>query len=244
MTNEPVLMPQTSAMPEGSPQVKWSARDAWLGLALSIPVVVLAGAVMFAMQGPRVLESADVSIFEALYLLPVVVILAWRKAPWRTLGFRGFGANVMQIGCGLLIGVYILTIAHNSILMGLGVETQGEALLAVLKQVRSPVGIVIGAVVAAPLAEEIFFRGFFFQGMRRSYGWQKAALISSALFGALHFQLAAFLPTFLMGYVFALLFNRSNSVWPGVILHGLINAVGVSIALISITYGNALGIGT
>ena len=39
-------------------------------------------------------------------------------------------------------------------------------------------------VVAAPICEEIFFRGFFFGGMRSRMPFWPAALISAALFGA------------------------------------------------------------
>lgn len=89
--------------------------------------------------------------------------------------------------------------------------------------------------MAAPFAEELFFRGFFFQGLRQKYGWNRAALFSSLLFGAAHGQLAALLPTFLLGYVLAFIYQRSNSIWPGIILHFLINSMGMCALLITLT---------
>ena len=43
-------------------------------------------------------------------------------------------------------------------------------------------------IVVAPVAEELFFRGFFYRALRTRLGVTSAALIDGAVFGALHFQ--------------------------------------------------------
>ncbi len=42
--------------------------------------------------------------------------------------------------------------------------------------------------VAAPVAEELFFRGFLFRALRERHGFWFSAAISAALFGAVHYQ--------------------------------------------------------
>ena len=92
--------------------------------------------------------------------------------------------------------------------------------------------IVFTGVVVAPVAEETFFRGFVFAGLRSRYDWRWAAAISAALFAAAHLSVTFFIPAFLLGYLFAYLYQRSNSVWPGMIFHVFLNALALSIALL------------
>jgi len=78
--------------------------------------------------------------------------------------------------------------------------------------------------VVAPLVEEIFFRGFLFQGLRQKYGWLSAIPLSSAIFGAAHLDPVSLIPTFILGCVLAYMYHRSNSLWPGIIFHTMINS--------------------
>jgi membrane protease YdiL (CAAX protease family) len=74
--------------------------------------------------------------------------------------------------------------------------------------------------------EEIFFRGFLFQGFRQQYGWIKGGLLSAAVFAIGHLDPVSLIPTFILGLLLAYMYHRSNSVWPGIILHFLVNAFG------------------
>ena len=80
----------------------------------------------------------------------------------------------------------------------------------------------------APVAEEIFFRGFFFAGLRRSLPFWAAALISGAVFGVIHlstgdFGVAGQLAIF--GIVLAWLYEEHDSLVPAIALHVLNNAI-------------------
>jgi membrane protease YdiL (CAAX protease family) len=82
------------------------------------------------------------------------------------------------------------------------------------------------------MVEEIFFRGFVFAGLRERYGWQRAALISSALFGVIHFTPTAIMPIFILGCVFAYLYQRSGSIWPAILMHAFSNALALGAAFV------------
>ena len=75
-----------------------------------------------------------------------------------------------------------------------------------------------------------FFRGFVFTGFRQRYGWQRAALISAGLFSAAHRQPLALLPIMILGLIFAYLYQRTESIWPAVIMHVLTNALSLGAA--------------
>ena len=46
----------------------------------------------------------------------------------------------------------------------------------------------LAVIVVAPVAEEFFFRGFFYRALRTKLRVWAAALIDGLVFGALHFQ--------------------------------------------------------
>jgi membrane protease YdiL (CAAX protease family) len=96
----------------------------------------------------------------------------------------------------------------------------------ILSGVREP-GLKLLALVAvglaAPLAEEIVFRGVLFRGLEWRQGRTVAYLVSAALFSFAHLDLEHALHLFALGLVLAWTVDRSRSVYPGMILHGAIN---------------------
>jgi membrane protease YdiL (CAAX protease family) len=200
--------------------------DNWIAVGM---LALISGALFVVAArgvGTDIVQTAGILLIELVYLLPVALIFAWRRVHWKVLGFGKFTLETMGIGCGLLIGAYSIIIVHNVILYFLGVDTQGEEIMKIFAELESPVWFFIVGVVMAPIVEEVFFRGFLFQGFRQKYGWITAALLSSAIFAVAHMDLVALIPTFILGVVLAYVYHRSNSVWPGVILHFLVNAMG------------------
>ncbi len=227
----------------------WSIQDSWLGVGLAIIIVMGAiiamaalhyssAAMTFLPRNSRYVESVGATALELVYVIPVILILAWRRANWLALGFRKFTGSALGLGCGLVVLTYMLTIVYSTVLVMLKIKTQGQSLLEIMAAAGSPVGIVVAAVLAAPIAEEIFFRGFLFQGLRQKYGWNKAAILSSLVFASLHLQLAALFPTFLLGYVFSFIYHKSNSIWPGIILHFLINSFAMCAVLSALQFSH------
>jgi hypothetical protein len=66
-----------------------------------------------------------------------------------------------------------------------------------------------------------------FGGFRERMSTIPAALISGTIFGALHFSggVSVVPPLIVFGFVLALLYERTGSIVPGIILHMLNNAV-------------------
>ncbi len=86
--------------------------------------------------------------------------------------------------------------------------------------------LVVALAVAAPLAEEIVFRGFVFRGFAASaVGVAGAIVIPSAIWAVMHVQYETFyiVQIFLLGIVFGWLRWRTGSLWLTIVLHALIN---------------------
>jgi membrane protease YdiL (CAAX protease family) len=201
--------------------VPWSVRE----ILLSFLAIILISAGIFwaVVQWP---ESTDLMmvLYQVVFVVPVILILWRRGAKINLLGLRNFKIENLALGCGLLLGTYILIMLHNLLLMLFGIAPQGEYLSEFFNAGESVGLFVFVGIVLAPLVEEIFFRGFLFGGLHQKYGWKKAAVISAAIFSIGHLQLAILIPAFLLGLVFAYLYHRSNSIFPGMILHLIVNS--------------------
>jgi CAAX protease family protein len=100
----------------------------------------------------------------------------------------------------------------------LGVDDSTAALLAVAFLVS----------VVAPIAEEFFFRGYFFTALRNWRGLWPAAIGTGIVFGAIHgssADAAFLLPLAFFGFVLCLLYARTKSLYPCIALHCANNSV-------------------
>ena len=105
----------------------------------------------------------------------------------------------------------------------LGVKDSTFALLAVAFLVA----------VVAPMAEEFFFRGFFFGALRNWKGPWPAAVITGLVFGAIHVgsaEAAFLLPLAFFGFALCLLRERTGSLYPGIALHCVNNSLAFGVS--------------
>jgi membrane protease YdiL (CAAX protease family) len=83
----------------------------------------------------------------------------------------------------------------------------------------------ITVVLAAPLGEELFFRGFALPALKRSWGVVPAVLVSGALFSLLHMDRVGFLGLMEIGVLLAALRWWTGSLWAAVIGHAVNNGI-------------------
>jgi membrane protease YdiL (CAAX protease family) len=86
-------------------------------------------------------------------------------------------------------------------------------------------------VCVAPVAEEFFFRGFFYRALRSRYSLVVAAAIDGLLFGVIHFDFSSadalliLPPLAVLGFVFCLVYERTGSLYPVIALHAINNSL-------------------
>lgn len=94
------------------------------------------------------------------------------------------------------------------------------------------VGIII--VVAAPICEEIFFRGYLYPAMRGQLGLWGAALLNGFLFSVVHFSVFGLLGRTFAGIVFCLLYEYNDNLWSPITAHAINNFVAFFLPLVAI----------
>lgn len=135
-----------------------------------------------------------------------------------------------------LIGI-ISHLSQKMLELLLGTEADIQAIAQLIGNSSSWVkaGYILLAVVAAPLYEEIIFRGVLFPIAARRIGIPGGILAVSAVFALLHFHLPSLMPLFLLSIALCLAYWRTGSLWTSIGLHALFN--GASVLVLSLQGG-------
>lgn len=153
---------------------------------------------------------------------------AWPVAPWRL-------QLVLRSYLPFVLAWVPLVVGYLWLLRRAGVAVPPQPALAYLAAADPTAPgswvVVLGIVVAAPVAEEIVFRGYL-QGALLAAVPPKAALVATAaLFGLVH-TLPYALPIALLGGLFGWLAVRHRSLGPAIAAHMLHNAVTVVVTVL------------
>jgi membrane protease YdiL (CAAX protease family) len=105
-----------------------------------------------------------------------------------------------------------------------------------LRDARAPLvaSLVVLACIAAPVVEELTFRGFLFNAILRYFPSWVAALVSGVLFGLAHSATGAgsIAPLAAGGIVLAVVYYRSGSLTASILTHALFNTFTVVVVLV------------
>lgn len=85
--------------------------------------------------------------------------------------------------------------------------------------------VIVSAVIAAPILEEILFRGIILDGFLKNYSPAKAIIWSGVIFGAIHLIPAQALNAAFIGIALGWVYYRTRSLWLCMFLHFVNNAV-------------------
>ena len=81
----------------------------------------------------------------------------------------------------------------------------------------------VAVVLAAPIAEELFFRGFLYAGLRRRLSVLPSALISGGLFSLAHIDPGLVIPFTMVGMVLAYTYERTGTIYAPIAIHLVFN---------------------
>jgi membrane protease YdiL (CAAX protease family) len=88
--------------------------------------------------------------------------------------------------------------------------------------------MLLGVGVLAPVAEELYFRGLIYGGLRKMMGVGWSVFISSAIFGVGHADsIAVVVSSLIMGLVMAYAYEKTRTLWVPVLIHVITNSTAV-----------------
>lgn len=241
------MLPQDERATEASSsEPGWRLWDVVLAVALGIGsgfmLVALFALVVGLVSGSEeeltsiTAESIATTIVYAALLASVyLVVVLRRKLSWRDVGLhapnRGFILMTLFVWVVMIIAT-VLVAAVVSSLFGDPPDVREQ-----LSVGRSEISgaevfwLLIASVVAAPVVEEVVFRGLLFPSLRKRWPFWAAALVSAVLFAAVHLTLILVPALTVLGLALAWLKERYDSVYPAIVLHGLNNGLAIVILL-------------
>lgn len=144
------------------------------------------------------------------------------------------GVNAVATLLTALPLLIVFNLGWTALLRKLGLPDEPQDLIAIFANTKSPLiltGMLVVACGLAPLNEELMFRAGLYRFCRQRLGRPAALLVSGLCFGAMHANLASFLPLALLGMALALAYEATGDIRVPVIAHGLFNLNTVVIVL-------------
>ena len=148
----------------------------------------------------------------------------------------------------VLIG-FASSVAINLIIVLTGLNRLIESVdsRTILFSQSFPVELVLMC-IAAPIAEEILFRGILFNRLRRSLAFLPAALIVSAAFGVLHMEIVTAVTALIFGMIMAYIYEITQSLAATIVMHAafnffpvLVNSLDIGITVLGCMIAAAAG---
>ncbi|MBD2259934.1 CPBP family glutamic-type intramembrane protease [Pseudanabaena sp. FACHB-2040] len=172
----------------------------------------------------------------AYYLLMAasgIGVLIWSLRPYRPLPADLFrfelkgrwwlwGLGGYLVALPLMLGVSLL---NQQIWQGQG---GSNPLLQTVLEEQDPVALLVfllTAAIAAPLFEEVLFRGFLLPSLTRYLPVWGAIGLSALIFAAAHLSLSEVLPLTLLGVILGFVYTRSRNLLAPILLHSAWNSV-------------------
>jgi membrane protease YdiL (CAAX protease family)/uncharacterized RDD family membrane protein YckC len=224
--------PPTPSGPNVFPYATWGPRTAIVGLLVALALAIALGIPALVIDNPAPGEdfstganiAAQLAQVLAFFAVPIYIATrdggtlrtALGRLGVRSFRWSAFGWMAAAIGAYLLlIGLYSLVVTPDQ-----------EDIAPSFGPIWVQVFLIV---ICAATSEELCFRGMLFGGIRTRLPSLGAAALSGLIFGALHAPtgVSAVPPLIIFGLVMALLYERTGSVVPGMILHALNNSVAL-----------------
>ncbi len=194
------------------------------------------------------LVTSIVFQFTIAGIVTFFVIGRIQPVDWLGLKWRSW-PSVFLIAPAAVVSVWIMigglqVAGFMNWIESLGVETVQDT-VKLLQKSNDPwiLGLMtFAAVVAAPLCEEVVFRGYFYAAAKKFAGPWAAALCSSLVFAAAHGSLTALLPLLIFGVLLVLIYEKTGSLWAPVAVHCCFNGATVVTQMVARYYNLPLEI--
>ncbi|MCP3103436.1 CPBP family intramembrane metalloprotease [Myxococcus sp. K15C18031901] len=215
------------------------------GGALALALFLVVGGSVQLLNAAFGIWFTELFIFLALaWLLPRIG--RWKPALY--MGLKPVPAEATALGFFLGVANFIaLVVPIQFVAQRLAPESLREMFDGARlfeRQTPLELGIILaGVTVAAPICEELFFRGIFQRGLTppAPHSPMRALVFSAVVFSAFHLDPVGFTARVELGLLFGWLYLRTGSVWPGIAAHAANNLVSSVLFLAAKAMGTEAG---
>lgn len=176
----------------------------------------------------------------AFVLVPALIITKKYRMRLRDIGLPNVPAKRdILLGIGLGVGLMMMSGIVQSFFGFVLVHTLGASAFKHLEDITKALtaeGVMgkhmsfamfatmfFAAGIAAPIGEEVLFRGFLYNSAKRRFGVAAAVVLSAAIFALIHLGPLAVVVIVFMGAALALAYEYTGSLWVTIIMHATNN---------------------
>lgn len=189
------------------------------------------------------LELLHFSLVAASFQGATFVLAAWLCRSQKMTWTEAFGITCQPlraltiaifVAVGTLVGAMVLGAISSAVMLQLGMKPEAQQAVQMLQSTESVwrrcfYGLV--AILVAPAAEEILFRGLVYPAIKQM-GFPRFALWGTSLiFAATHVNAMAFIPLTFVAIMFTLLYEKTNNLLAPILAHSIFNAVNFAILI-------------
>jgi CAAX protease family protein len=190
----------------------------------------ITGQLRLQSPGQATALSVSAAVLEGVALIGSVYLLGLRRRhiPWQAVGVRQPGRIWWQ--SSLWIGLLVIPISGliaEVIQKVLGLPQTNPQLPFLAPEGFNwfgAIGMFLFGGIIDPFAEELVFRGVLYQWLRDHFGVWPGIAVSSLAFGLAHGDIAVGGAAAVLGIVLAWTYEKSNSLWPPVLIHVINNS--------------------
>ena len=176
-------------------------------------------------------DGTVLAVITCVDAIPCVLLLVLVVKLRKGLPFTRYLAFVPMdkktIGRVVALAVGLVALSDGAVLLlGKSVVTQFQ--INAYQTAAWPILLFVAVVVVAPFIEEMYFRGFLLEGLRRSrLGTAGAIILTSLAWSALHVQYDVFIVVviFIQGIVLGVVRVKTGSIWSVIMMHTCFNFV-------------------
>jgi uncharacterized protein len=235
--------PARPELPEGAAP-RWPAWYAGVGFLVALIATLIGVGIVAAATGATTDEddptfTVIATFLQGLIFIGTAVLFAsFVRKPrpehfglrptrfWPAVGWAAAGIGIFYVAVAIYSAI-VQPDAEQTVAQDLGADQGTFGMIAA--------GFMV--ICVAPVAEEFFFRGFFYKALRSRYTVLVAAAIDGLLFGVIHYDfsgadaLLILPPLGVLGFIFCLVYERTGSLYPVIALHALNNAIAYGVTV-------------
>lgn len=181
-----------------------------------------------------ILESSIIYLSLVILLLGILVFRKLSPIALFGLNWRTWHKDIPPAILALLCVYPILLLIQMSVVHIFGKQSALQDVLHFLENAKGwdeRGSVVVMAVLCAPIAEEVIFRGYLLGVIRQYLGVWAALIGSSLIFALIHAHIPSAPGLFVLGLVLAAVYQRTGSLWAPMLLHSIFNAITIAFTL-------------
>ena len=185
-----------------------------------------------------VINTSIMDVLCVVFIIHFAVVQHKEKLAALGLSVKNFFKNIWygMVGYIAIIPVLIGIIAVMAFMMSMikYVPEQQPVVQLFLKEKNTALLLYTSlfAAIVGPIMEELFFRGFMYNAVKKYVGVFWSAMVTALFFAFLHAHLVGFLPIFVLGVALAYLYERTGTLVSSITVHMIHNLSMVALVFL------------